>query len=219
MKQFLSCLLAVFILCAPVWAANDNPQCNELWFARNAMLDQGGYCFSSPLGQAVFDNSDCITRSPVISAAARKMIELIRRDERALGCGVDTDISNRAPFLRYMSDRMELDVQPPTTEDWRAEFICIDYNGPALNIYSAPETSARVLDRAEARSDISQTHPVRLQDKTFNMLDGSAAGQAWHFVTVFPEGRATGVTGWIFANSFQISTLTDQGGACSNAAG
>ena len=33
--------------------------CFDLWYARNAIYDENGYCFSTERGREYFDNSDC----------------------------------------------------------------------------------------------------------------------------------------------------------------
>ena len=35
----------------PVVAQEDDPPCDELWFARNLLFDRAGHCFDSTLGQ------------------------------------------------------------------------------------------------------------------------------------------------------------------------
>ena len=43
--------------------------CWDLWYERNAIYDQNGYCFSSSLGKRTFNNADCWT--PEASTALR----------------------------------------------------------------------------------------------------------------------------------------------------
>ena len=56
MRFVLTFLLSLCV--TPAFALD---HCEEWWFTRNLVFDRAGYCFSSPLGQAVFDNSDCFT--------------------------------------------------------------------------------------------------------------------------------------------------------------
>jgi len=67
MRAFLALLLAA--LAAPAAALEI---CDELWFTRNLIYDRAGYCFSSPLGRAVFDNSDC-------TGSALKIAEIFQK--------------------------------------------------------------------------------------------------------------------------------------------
>nr|WP_281356610.1 YARHG domain-containing protein [Sulfitobacter algicola] len=215
MKQaFVVFLYLIFI--SPLYAANINQSCNELWFARNAMLDRGGYCFSSPLGQSIFNNEDCSTQSPSIGKAAREMIEEIRKDERDLGCSVDTNVTDAGPFLRFMSERMQLDVQPPIPEDWQSQYSCIDYQGEPISVYSAPDRSSQVLATINVDGDISFSHQFMLRDGTFDVLRPvrTTNERVWQFITVFAEGEAIGKTGWILMSPTAFRTPLSQGGSC-----
>jgi hypothetical protein len=69
---------------------HDNPYCEDLWFARNLIFDRGGYCFSSALGRATFDNAGCSTSSPALSPALGAQVATIRAEEAAYGCNIDT---------------------------------------------------------------------------------------------------------------------------------
>lgn len=69
--------------------------CAESWFARNLVFDRAGYCFGSALGQAVFDNSNCSTKSPNLSKADRDLVALLKHEEKAAGCQINTS----APYL------------------------------------------------------------------------------------------------------------------------
>jgi hypothetical protein len=63
--------------------------CYDLWYERNAIYDDNGYCFRTALGKRVFDNSDCYTRNPSFTRAEQRRIDQIRREERRLGCKVN----------------------------------------------------------------------------------------------------------------------------------
>ena len=55
--------------------------CNDLWFA--------GYCFGSPLGTSLYDNTGCTTSNPTLSAEDRQKVSIIEQREKELGCNVD----------------------------------------------------------------------------------------------------------------------------------
>ena len=67
--------------------------CDDVWFTRNLHFDRAGYCFGSPLGQAVFDNSNCIGKDVTLAPDAKRQIDEIRRIEALHGCNVDTNRS------------------------------------------------------------------------------------------------------------------------------
>jgi len=63
--------------------------CYDLWYERNAIYDDNGYCFKTSLGKRVFDNSDCYTSDPDFTRAEQRRIDQIRREEKRLGCKVN----------------------------------------------------------------------------------------------------------------------------------
>jgi hypothetical protein len=77
--------LAATTVAEPAFAVS----CYELWYERNAIFDENGYCFETELGQQTFDNSDCWTSSPRLSQSEQQRVNRIRRQERAMGCKVN----------------------------------------------------------------------------------------------------------------------------------
>ena len=65
--------------------------CEDLWFTRNALADRGGYCFSSTLGQAVFDNDGCTGSTSALAANDRALVSRIVELEAEAQCAVDTE--------------------------------------------------------------------------------------------------------------------------------
>ena len=63
--------------------------CFDLWYARNAIYDENGYCFKTDLGKEYFDNSDCWTSKPKFSKKEWAMIEAIKDEEDARNCHVN----------------------------------------------------------------------------------------------------------------------------------
>ena len=84
----MRCLTLILALAALPAFASDS--CDDLWFTRNLVFDRAGYCFGSVLGQAVFDNGDCVTKNPVLSAEDRAIIDAVKAAEREYACKVDT---------------------------------------------------------------------------------------------------------------------------------
>ena len=63
--------------------------CQNLWYVRNNIYNEGGLCFKTAAAQAVFDNSDCTTDNPadiVLNSFEQKNIGRIRSVEKAKGC-------------------------------------------------------------------------------------------------------------------------------------
>lgn len=63
--------------------------CYDLWYERNQIYNQKGFCFQTQLGQQVFDNSDCYTRNPRLSRWEQRRVDAIKREEWARGCKVN----------------------------------------------------------------------------------------------------------------------------------
>lgn len=73
--------LATMALAAPAMAAS----CYDLWYQRNAIFDDNGYCFKTQLGRETFDNSDCWTDYPHLSRSEQRRVDAIKREERRRG--------------------------------------------------------------------------------------------------------------------------------------
>ncbi|MBZ8134532.1 YARHG domain-containing protein [Afifella sp. IM 167] len=64
-------------------------RCNDLWYVRNRIFDENGYCFRTSRGRANFDNSDCWENDQGrvrMSGIERANVNAIVQAERALGC-------------------------------------------------------------------------------------------------------------------------------------
>ena len=83
-------LRLIGIICTLSTLALANDGCDDLWFTRNLIFDQVGYCFGSPLGQAVFDNADCTAKTPQLSDQDRTRVDAIEAEEARWDCRVDT---------------------------------------------------------------------------------------------------------------------------------
>ncbi|MBI4922066.1 MAG: YARHG domain-containing protein [Devosia nanyangense] len=63
--------------------------CFDLWYERNAIYDDNGYCFRTDLALEYFDNDDCWTRHPIFSRAEQRAIDAIVYEEKRRGCHVN----------------------------------------------------------------------------------------------------------------------------------
>ncbi len=77
--------LALTVGMAPALAAS----CYDLWYERNQIYDDNGFCFKTQLGQDTFDNSDCWTSNPQLSRSEVKRVAQIKAQERAKRCKVN----------------------------------------------------------------------------------------------------------------------------------
>lgn len=60
--------------------------CSRLWYERNLIFHNNGYCFQTARAKAVFDTSQCTGRSPSLSSSEQREVARIQAAERANGC-------------------------------------------------------------------------------------------------------------------------------------
>ncbi len=77
--------LALTIGLSPAMAES----CYDLWYERNQIYDDNGFCFKTQLGRDTFDNSDCYTSNPSLSRAKVRRVAQIKARERAKRCKVN----------------------------------------------------------------------------------------------------------------------------------
>ncbi len=144
--------------------------CHDLWFSRNAMWNDAGYCFSSPLGQAVFDNSDCTTEAPVLPELNARIAARILTVEKEFGCAVDSS----APSLEgeqvfSLEHRWAVRSQPILGRSEETEWACYGFQQPRLPVRTSPQADAEILGWLETGEAFWTNH---------------ADWNGWDFVTV-----------------------------------
>lgn len=60
--------------------------CSQLWYQRNLIFHNNGFCFSTARAKSVFDTSQCTTRSPTLSPSESAELARIKSAETANGC-------------------------------------------------------------------------------------------------------------------------------------
>ncbi len=60
--------------------------CMKLWFQRNSIFHDNGYCFGSAKGKKYFDNASCVTSKPALNATEKSRVKSLQQTEAALGC-------------------------------------------------------------------------------------------------------------------------------------
>jgi hypothetical protein len=60
--------------------------CYDLWYERNSIYNDFGYCFNTRDGKNTFDNSDCYTDNPDFGRQEQRRIQQIKRQENEYGC-------------------------------------------------------------------------------------------------------------------------------------
>ncbi|MEX6508242.1 YARHG domain-containing protein [Jiella sp. M17.18] len=88
--------LAAGLACSLVFAgglfiagAAQAASCADLWYQRNLIYAQNGYCFQTDLGKRTFANFDCWTSNPHLSRGERQRVQAIKAEERRRGCKVN----------------------------------------------------------------------------------------------------------------------------------
>lgn len=69
---------------APQVTQTARPSCHDLWYQRNLIYDQAGYCFKTSKAQSYFNNAGCTGGTP--SSAGMAEVNRIKRLERQYGC-------------------------------------------------------------------------------------------------------------------------------------
>lgn len=63
--------------------------CFDLWYERNLIYAENGYCFSTSLGKRTFANYDCWTKNPKLTRGERNRVAELQSAERRAGCKVN----------------------------------------------------------------------------------------------------------------------------------
>lgn len=114
--------------------------CEQLWFTRNLVFHRAGYCFGTPLGQAVFGNAGCVGKNVEPDPAERHIVDEARRLETLEGCAVDTTATSLAiPLIEVRKALPDI----PVPDGF--ESSCIGWQGGAQPLYNARSTESHVL--------------------------------------------------------------------------
>lgn len=74
--------------------------CDQLWYARNAIYADKGYCFDTDRAKQVF-GPRCFPPYGELSASEQAQVDLIRQVERSKGCSSSGGSSGGAPSRDY----------------------------------------------------------------------------------------------------------------------
>lgn len=180
--------LGVFLLAIWGGAVQAVDICDELWFTRNLVFDHAGNCFQSPLGQAIFDNTDCLVTGAEPDPSEAGIVALVRQMEAEWDCDVDTtrtslNIPNIAARLRV------LDL--PVADGF--ESACIGYRGPDIALHTGRHKDAPVSGMLRAGDDILYLF-IPVDGWTFVDLDrGGEMG--WAMIPDVPDLPCDGFAG------------------------
>ena len=78
-------LITAIVVATPASAQS----CADLWYQRNQIFADNGYCFKTQLGIDSFSNAGCFTKNPKFTRAETREIAAIKREEKRRGCKVN----------------------------------------------------------------------------------------------------------------------------------
>lgn len=179
--SMIRCLtLAILALAGPAFA-QDDPFCQELWLSRNTIMDRAGQCFTTPLGEAVFDNSDCVEGETRLNPLDAELVRMAQAIEQWAVCDVDTGTERLdVAVLPFRARLMELFTVPVLSD---GEFGCTGYLGEPVPLYAGISINMTVIGMLEPGQTVTMSH---------NPLRGG-----WQYLEVSaPNGGATVAHGW-----------------------
>ena len=89
-KSRLAAIAIIAAIALPVSTASSYAaSCYDLWYERNQIYDDNGFCFKTQLGQETFDNSDCYTDNAQLSKAEQRRVAQIKAEEKRKRCKVN----------------------------------------------------------------------------------------------------------------------------------
>ena len=154
--------------------------CEDIWFTRNLIMDRAGYCFSSTLGQELFDNSDCTGTTVTLDPRSEAIVDRIRALEAEHGCNVDT---NRTYLdIKDLQFRRALVDLPIMAEgDWG----CLGWTGPEVPLYNSYHEGYQPIGRLQPGDYVS-----------FAFLSDA---EGWRYVTTHaPVWGPLRSAGWLY---------------------
>ncbi|MDU9003201.1 DUF4453 domain-containing protein [Sedimentitalea todarodis] len=158
--------------------------CEDVWFTRNLIMDRAGYCFDSALGQALFDNSDCIGKQVQPDPYYRPVINEILRLEVEHACRIDTN--------RQWLDMDDINFRRVLTDfPVRDEFEggCLGWTGPQTPLYDGHHEPFRAIGQVGPGDYVHFAH--------YAVQGAGEAG--WRYVTVHaPVWGPFKSAGWMY---------------------
>ena len=153
--------------------------CPDLWLSRNAMYNEAGQCFRSPLGQALFDNSDCTQQLQEVDKDIHAKVAKIRRYERENACNVDTE---RAEIDVHLIALRLLLRDHPVADGMESTCFGIRSNG-LVPLHIAKNEASKITGYIEDGDTID----------FFHESEGD-----WEFASlVRRDGKNTRIAGWL----------------------
>ncbi|GKY88840.1 DUF4453 domain-containing protein [Sinisalibacter aestuarii] len=171
--------LALALAASPASAQIVDEYCNDYWLVRNQAFNMAGYCFGSALGQALFDNSDCIGQDVALSPRNQTLVARIRDIEGRGGCHVDTSRTS----LPIPLTGLRLQLTDLAARDEHSGAGCFGWTGAGFTLWSG------------FRADRAPLGAVQPGDDLIFLYDTRDAQRDWYYVEVERGGVPVGL-GW-----------------------
>ena len=164
--------------------------CQEVWLSRSTILDRAGQCFGTPLGQAVFDNSNCIGEEVRLNPLDADQVRVAQEIEAWAECEVDTNIDHLLPNVLPFHARLRDLFTVPVRNSGEVE--CTGYLGQPLSLHTGTSTSMTEIGTAQPSQTLVLSHqPVRGGWQYLEVLDTSGADIAHGWAQGLPEDLET----------------------------
>lgn len=153
-------------------------------------MDRAGQCFSSALGQAVFDNTDCVDTEIRLNPLEAEIVRLAQEAEARANCAVVTE-ANRLSLdaLPFHARLMALFTVPVRAD---SEHGCSGYLGAPIPLYAGISTNMTVLGRVEAGQSFTLSHmPLRGGWEYLEVTNTQGAPVAHGWAQGLPDDMAT----------------------------
>ncbi|MBT0958889.1 DUF4453 domain-containing protein [Alphaproteobacteria bacterium KMM 3653] len=170
--RFTALVFSFFTAAVPAMA--QDRICDDLWFTRNAVFAEAGYCFDSALGQSVF-GSECSTKSPELSNEQKALLTRVKAREAEWECKVST--GNRRLAIEMLPLRMALEDMPVMQG---FESSCFGWKG-------AP--------KALRRGHHAQAARIGTIEPGDGFLTSYELEEGWEFLVIYRD-EAVAAMGW-----------------------
>ena len=142
-------------------------------------MDRAGYCFSSMLGQTLFDNSNCTGQQVNLAPVDANAVTELRALEARIGCRVDT--SRQWINLSDINFRRVLTNSPVLDE---LQGKCLRWLGPVTPLYAGHQEPFVAIGQIQAGDGVGLNHlPVG----------------DWAYVTAhYPGSDGLKSAGWLY---------------------
>jgi hypothetical protein len=169
--------LALFFVAASLLAPTSAvANCADYWFTRNLIFDRAGYCFGSPLGQAIFDNGDCTTKSPVLAAQDKAAVARLRANEADSQCQMNTQA--RSLPLPDIAFRKQLQTIPiPLPRNSAAG--CLTWSGGDAMIHNGASDGFAIVGRITNGANIYFNYELAGNWSYVAVESGGGLFQGW----------------------------------------